>query len=139
MTVAAVIAVIMGSVLIPDRYDEDGVFSETQMRAQFATIFLSFIILGIMSIFSVLPVMLSIRDMFHRHQTAGMLGSGSLAWALGYAEKGFILVSSTIFCVIFLLISFSPTEQTIRGGVGFWVRTAMLFSITLTDMLSALP
>ena len=121
MSVAAVIAVIMGSVLIPDREDSD--LTETQMRAQFATIFLSFIILGIMSIFSVLPVMLSIRDMFHRHQTAGMLGSGSLAWALGYAEKGFIVVSSTIFCVVFLLIAFSPTNETVRGGVAFWVRT----------------
>lgn len=118
MTVAAIIAAIMGSVLIADR--SDPVLSETDLRAQFATMFLSFIIMGIMSIFSVLPVMLSIRDMFYRHRAAGMIGSGSLAWALGSAEKGFILVTSTIFCVIYLLVSFDSSERIVRGSVAFW-------------------
>lgn len=115
---AAFIAVIMGSVLIVDRPNDT--FTETQMRAQFATIFLSFIIMGIMSIFSVLPIMMSIRDMYYRHRASGMIGPVSLAWSLGYAEKGFILVSSTIFCAIFLFVSFHPSAQTVRGGLAFW-------------------
>ena len=122
MIIAAVIAIIMSSVLLADRNND--AFTETQMRAQFATMFLSFIIMGIMSIFSVLPVMMSIRDMFYRHRAAGMIGSGSLAWALGYAEKGFILVTSTIFCVLFLLIGFSPDARYIMGSLAFWVSIA---------------
>jgi hypothetical protein len=117
--VSAVIAVILSSVLVQERWNT--VFSETQMRAQFAVIFLSFIIVGIMSIFSVLPVMLSIRDMFHRHRAAGMIGSGSLCWALGVAEKGFIVASSVIFVAIFLTISFVSGSQSLRGRIEFWV------------------
>lgn len=57
ISVSVVIAVIMASILVRDRFRQ--IFSETQMRAQFAVVFLSFIIVGIMSIFSVLPVMVS--------------------------------------------------------------------------------
>jgi ABC-2 type transporter len=117
--VSGVIAVILSSVLVRDRMET--VFSETQMRAQFAVIFLSFIITGIMSILSVLPVMLSIRDMFHRHRAAGMIGSGSLGWALGVAEKWFIIASSVIFVAIFLTVSYTG-NQGIKGRIEFWVR-----------------
>ena len=122
ITVSAVIAIILGSVLVRDR--KDLVFSERQMRAQFAVIFLSFIIVGIMSIFSVLPVMLSIRDMFYRHRASGMLGSSSVGWALGYSEKGFILLSSSLFTLIFLGISYSG-EQELKGRITFWVSNQM--------------
>jgi hypothetical protein len=117
--VSAVIAVVLSSVLVTSR--RNTLFSETQMRAQFAVIFLSFIIVGIMSIFSVLPVMMTIRDMFHRHRAAGMIGSGSLGWALGVAEKWFILASSVVFVVIFLTVSFTGT-QDLKRRIEFWVR-----------------
>ena len=97
------------------------------MRAQFAVIFLSFIIIGIMSIFSVLPVMTSIRDMFYSHRAAGMIGSDSVGWALGYSEKGFILFSSTIFTLIFLGVSFGGNETTpFEELVTFWVSSISL-------------
>ena len=133
ITVSAIIAIIMASVLVRDRGNE--VFSETQMRAQFAVIFLSFIIVGIMSIFSVLPVMLGIRDMFYQHRASGMIGSASLGWALGSAEKGFILFSTTLFTLIFLGISYDGSQE-LRGRISFWVSSntatayANLFSIS---------
>jgi hypothetical protein len=114
MSVSAIIALVLGSVLIKER--DNDVFTETQMRARLAVIFLSFIIVGIMSIVSVLPVMLSIRDMFYRHRASGMVDSKSLGWALGSSEKGFILVSSTIFCIIFLGVAGAD-----RGLLEFWV------------------
>ena len=39
-----------------------------------STIFIAFIIIGVLSMTTVLPVMLSIRDMYYRHKAAGMLG-----------------------------------------------------------------
>lgn len=116
--VSAVIAIIMSSVLVKERAEEE--FTETQMRAQFAVIFLSFIIIGIMSIFTVLPVMVSIRDMFHRHRAAGMIGSRSLGWALAAAEKWFIIATSVIFVVLFLTISYDGDKE-LRGRIEFWV------------------
>ena len=67
-----------------------------------STIFMSFIIIGVLSITSVLPVMLSIRDMYYRHRAAGMLDSRSVARALATAEKRFILISCALFCAVFI-------------------------------------
>lgn len=117
ITVSIAIAFILGSVLIADR--NQSTFTETEMRAQFAVIFLSFIIVGIMSIFTVLPVMLGIRDMFYRHRASGMIGSYSVGWALGYSEKGFILFSSVLFVLIFVGISYNG-DESLRGRITFW-------------------
>lgn len=94
------IAFILGSVYLNNRYPDT--FSETQMSSIFATIFISFIITGVLAITSVLPVMLKLRDSFYRHRAAGMVGSNSMALGLGVAEKWFILVSSVLFCLIFI-------------------------------------
>jgi hypothetical protein len=67
-----------------------------------STIFISFIIIGVLSITSVLPVMLSIRDMYYRHKAGGLLGSASVARALATAEKRFILISCVLFCIVFI-------------------------------------
>jgi len=70
-----------------------------------ATIFISFIIIGVLSIVSVLPVMLNVRDMFYRHKAAGMLNYWSLGRALGTAEHRFILIASFLFCIMFIPVS----------------------------------
>ena len=80
MAISLVISFVLGSVLIPAR--GEATFSESDMRAMIAVIFLSFIIVGILAILSALPVMLSIRDMYYRHRAAGLMDSLSLAWAL---------------------------------------------------------
>ncbi len=65
-------------------------------------IFISFIIIGVMSMNSVLPIMLNLRDNFYRQRAAGMYGHTSLAVSLGMAEQIFIVVSSFLFCIIFM-------------------------------------
>lgn len=91
-----------------------------------STIFISFIIIGVMSITAVLPVMQSIRDMYYRHKAAGMLNSRSVGRALATAEKKFILVSSFLFCVVFIPssgIADSPNQslkERCLKGIVFW-------------------
>lgn len=54
------IATLLSTVFIPIRRKE--VLEEAEMVSYLSTIFISFIIIGVLSITSVLPVMLSIRD-----------------------------------------------------------------------------
>jgi hypothetical protein len=55
-----------------------------------------------MGMFAVIPVMTDIRDMYYRHKDASMYDGVAMGIALGVAEKWFILLSSTLFCLIFL-------------------------------------
>jgi ABC-type multidrug transport system ATPase subunit len=98
--ISVVIAFILGSVFLSNRFPDT--FSETEISSIFATIFISFILMGVLAINSVLPVMLKLRDSFYRHRGAGMVDSGSVTLALGYAEKWFILFTSLLFCLIFI-------------------------------------
>jgi ABC-2 type transporter len=118
VTVSLIIAGALGSVFI-FRRDLD-YFSESDIHARLSVVFTSFIITGIMAIFSVLPVMTKIRDMFYRHRDAGMYDSYSIGLALGVAEKGFIVVSSALFCLVFLAAS--GLTNDIRSAIAFWVR-----------------
>lgn len=88
------------------------------MTAVINTIFISFIIVGVMSINSVLPVMLELRDNFYRHRAAGMIDHQSLAIALGTAEKWFIVVSSALFCVVF--VALIGLFRGVRATFAFW-------------------
>jgi len=92
--ISLVMACLLGAVFITER--KRLVYSESDIRARISVIFFSNIIVGIMSIVSVLPVMTWIRDMFYRHGDAGMYDSLSLGFALGTAEQWFIAVSQDI-------------------------------------------
>eukprot|EP01082_Thalassiosira_pseudonana_P014895 g13469.t1 g13469 contig8:742113-747102(+) len=124
MILSLAIAFLLGSVFIPIR--KNLVFSETEITSMLSTIFISFIIIGVLSITSVLPVMLSIRDMYYRHKAGGLLGSASVARALATAEKRFILISCVLFCVVFIPtsgIANSPlhsTRERVGESVAFW-------------------
>ena len=83
--------------------------------------FLSFIIIGILSIISVLPVMLAIRDVFYKQLAAGMIDNESLGWALGVAEKIFIVLASFIFCLVYLATA-GTFPFTFLRTFKFWVR-----------------
>lgn len=110
-----IIALLLGSVFIPIRKNDT--LTEAEITSMLSTIFISFIIIGVLSITSVLPVMLSIRDMYYRHKAAGMLNSRSVGRALATAEKWFILLSSLLFSVIFLPCSGIFTNP---GRTLFW-------------------
>jgi hypothetical protein len=51
--------------------------------------------------------------MFYRHKAAGMLGYSSVGRALATAEKRFILIASTLFCVVFI-----PVSGIVESGSG---------------------
>jgi len=118
LLVCCVIAFILGSVFLGERHPQ--VVTEAEMRASLSVIFLSFIIIGILSITSVLPVMLSIRDVFYRHRAAGMLDNVSLGWALGTAEKWFIVIASFLFCLVYVGVSGISTGL-LKRAIRFWV------------------
>jgi hypothetical protein len=115
--VSLIIAGVLGSVFIFRRNLD--YFSEVDIHARLSVVFISFIITGIMAILSVLPVMTKIRDMFYRHRDAGMYDSYSIGLALGVAEKGFIVVSSALFCVVFL--TSSGLSHDASSAIAFWV------------------
>ena len=123
LSVSAIIAFILGLVFLFD-WDPDS-FSEIQMRARLSVIFLTFIITGIMAIISVLPVMTWIRDMYYRHDDAGMYGSFAMGAALGVAEKWFLVASSALFTAVFI-----STSHIIVGAfsAGFWVSLSLSVS-----------
>ena len=101
MVIYLAIALVLGSIFLPETWAPDS-YSETQMTSLLSTTFISFIITGVLAINSVLPVMLQIRDNFYRQRQSGMVDDASFAIALGVAEKWFIVVSSFLFCVVFL-------------------------------------
>ncbi|KAL7546777.1 hypothetical protein ACHAWF_010122 [Thalassiosira exigua] len=119
MVLAVVIAFLLGSIFIPIRSKD--VLTEAEITSMLSTIFIAFIIIGVLSITSVLPVMLSIRDMYYRHKAAGMLSSRSVARALASAEKRFILISAVLFCAVFV-----PTSGIVNSpshdfkAIAFW-------------------
>jgi len=100
LMVCGIIAFILGSVFVTERNLE--VLTENQLTAYFSITFLSFIIIGILSMMTVLPVMLAIRNVFYKQFVAGMIDTHALGWALGVAEKGFIILAAFIFCSIYL-------------------------------------
>jgi ABC-type cobalamin/Fe3+-siderophores transport system ATPase subunit len=117
IVISVCIAFILGSVFLANIHPVN--FSETQIGSIFSTIFISFIITGVLAIVSVLPVMLKLRDSFYKHRAAGMVGPNSVALALGVAEKWFIVTSSVLFCIIFLGTSGLYVAQ-FRRLVSFW-------------------
>lgn len=102
MLISIIIAFVLGSIFITNRLATSELITESEMSSVLSTIFISFIIIGVLSMNSVLPVMLELRNNFYRHRAAGMYGHSSLAVALGFAEQGFIVASSALFCVIFM-------------------------------------
>lgn len=114
------IAVILASMFFGQTGYSNSNYTEQQMNARLSVIFLSFIIIGIMAMLSVLPVMKSIRNMFYRHQDAGMYEGGALALSIGVVEQGYILLSSTLFVVVFLACT-GLGYQTYGHYISFWV------------------
>ena len=116
--VSSAIAFILGSVFLNHRNPSS--YTETQMSSLLSTIFLSFIIVGVLAITAVLPVMQKIRDSFYRHRAAGMMPSRSMALALGTAEKWFIVIQGVLFTLFFLATTGLNDFFGIRKYVGFF-------------------
>eukprot|EP00934_Nitzschia_sp_Nitz4_P008875 Nitzschia sp. Nitz4//scaffold239_size30010//18370//23136//NITZ4_008013-RA/size30010-snap-gene-0.33-mRNA-1//1//CDS//3329543571//8865//frame0 len=125
--ISLAMACLLGAVFVGGR--RNLVYTESDVRARIAVIFFSNIIVGIMSIVSVLPVMTWIRDMFYRHNDAGMYDSLSLGFALGTAEQWFIAISASLFCVVFLSAGgFTWGAIKVMAFFGFFTFNSALFS-----------
>jgi len=98
LVVSVIISFILGSSFITRR--DPSFFTETDMRSRVSIIFLSFVIIGILAMLSVLGPSQKIRDMYYRHRDAGMYSSYSIGIALGVAEKWFIVVSAFLFTTV---------------------------------------
>lgn len=123
LLVCIIIAFILGSVFVTER--QLTTLTESQVRAYFSVTFLSFIIIGILCIISVLPVMLAIRDVFYKQRAAGMVDNTALGWALGTAEKWFMVLSSSLFCLVYLATG-GTFPMIVRRAIKFWVSTHMI-------------
>lgn len=151
LTVTVAIALLLGSMFIPSCNNEvfseaevqryvsfgfgvEGYFLFHSARdswlifyfyfscSSFGAVYIGFIIIGQLSITSIIPVTISIRDMFYRHESAGMLSSRSVIAGLLVAELPFIAVMSLSFPVIFLALIGMPNDG-IKGEAlrGLWV------------------
>jgi uncharacterized membrane protein len=120
MIVAMVVGFILGIVFLTERREK--YYTQVDMRSRLSVVFLSFIIMGIIAILSVIPVMTTLRDMFTRHRKANMYGADSIGLALGAAEKYFLIASSTLFCVVFLSVTRMAPFRNLKALVGYWVR-----------------
>lgn len=118
MLISVVIAFVLGSIFVTNRLVAKDIVTEQQMTGILSLLFISFIIIGVMSINAVLPVMMGLRDSFYRQRAAGMYSHWSFGWALGTAEKYFIVISSALFCVVFLPC-IGIGLNALRG-FGFW-------------------
>lgn len=118
MIVSVLIAFVLGSIFVTNRIVTADVVLEQELTSIISLMFISFIIIGVMSINAVLPVMLGIRDNYYRQRDAGMYGFWSVGWALGSAEKWFIVISSALFCVVFLPCV--GIGLTLGRGFAFW-------------------
>jgi len=117
MIVSCGIAFILGSVFLNNRFPPS--FTETEMSSVLSTIFISFIIIGVLAITSVLPVMQKIRDSYYRHRAAGMVSSSSIALGLGTAEKWFICLQGLIFTLFFVATA-GLHFLKVGHDIGFW-------------------
>ncbi len=95
------ISFVLASVFITARYRPE--YTELEMQGRLSIIFLSFIIMGVLSMITILPTTLSIRDVYYRHHLAGMLEYTTLTLGFAVAEKPFLILVSTLFVVIFYI------------------------------------
>ena len=72
---------------------------------------------------------------YYRHKEAGMLDSRSVARALATAEMRFILISSVLFCLVFIPVSGidSSAELKRRAAQGIGV-SLVINSFTVLDI-----
>jgi len=78
--------------------------------SMFGVVYIAFIIIGQLSITSIIPVTISMRDMYYRHHTGGLLQSRSFMTGLLAAELPFISAISLSFPVIFVALFGLPHE-----------------------------
>lgn len=95
--VSAFLSLLIGSVFVSDQVPTD----ETQMRSRVTTVYLSFLIIAINGMNTVLSFFELERNMFYRHKAALMYGNIAVPVAFTLAEVPFLVGTSILYTTIF--------------------------------------
>jgi len=98
--VAVFVALLFGSVFASQRIPEN----EGDMNSRITVIYITAIGFAVNSMNTVLPLYEMERNMFYRHKASLMYGQKAISLAFTLAEAPFIMLTSTIFCVIFYFL-----------------------------------
>lgn len=94
---AAMISLLIGSVFVSQPVPTD----ETQMRSRLTTIYLSFLIIMVSSMNTVLSFFEAERNMFYRHKSVLMYDTITMSTAHTLAEVPFLIGTSLLYTTIF--------------------------------------
>lgn len=111
LMVAAVLALLIGSVYVSDRVPKN----ESDMNSRSTTIFMSYLFIAVNSLNTVLAVFEAERNMYYRHKAALMYDNTAILIAFTISEVPFIILSSFIYVTLFYFM------------IGFAVNAAKFF------------
>jgi hypothetical protein len=120
LMIALLYAFILGCVFI--RTLTPLVFDESTVNGLLGTMFLSQIVMGVVSISMSVPVMKEIRDVFYKHRASGMIGHSAVCFAVTLGEVPFMLLISIFFTVVYYAVTglfLTPVKWF--GFFGFYV------------------
>lgn len=125
--VAALLSLLIGSVFISDPVPTD----ETQMRSRLTTIYLSFLIIAINGMNTVLSFFEAERNMYYRHKSALMYGTSAVSTAYTLAEIPFLLGTSLLYTTIFyFMLGFAVDAEKFGFYYLFMLLCMSLFTYT---------
>eukprot|EP00536_Pseudo-nitzschia_multiseries_P009814 jgi/Psemu1/242415/estExt_Genewise1.C_2850020 len=123
--VAALLSLLIGSVFINDPVPKD----ETQMRSRMTTVYLSFLIVAINGMNTVLPFFEAERNMFYRHKSALMYNTFSISIAFTLAEIPFLIGTSLLYTTIFyFMVGFAADAEKFGFYYLFMLLCSSLFT-----------
>lgn len=106
--VAALLSLLIGSVFVGNPAPSD----ETEMRSRLTTVYLSFLIIAINGMNTVLSFFEAERNMFYRHKSAMMYDTPAISTAFTLAEIPFLLGTSLLYTTIFyFMIGFAADAE----------------------------
>lgn len=125
--VAVLLSVLIGSVFVGDSVPTD----ETQMRSRMTTVYLSFLIIAINGMNTVLSFFELERNMFYRHKSALMYDTPAISTAFTLAEIPFLLGTSILYTSIFyFMLGFAADASKFFFYYLFMLLCMALFTYT---------
>jgi len=125
--VAAFLSILIGSVFVGNSVPTD----ETQMRSRMTTVYLSFLIIAINGMNTVLSFFEAERNMFYRHKSALMYDTPAVSSAYTLAEIPFLLGTSFLYTIIFyFMIGFAADATKFFFYYLFMLLCMSLFTYT---------
>ena len=125
--VAVILSLLIGSVFISDPVPTD----ETQMRSRLTTVYLSFLIIAINGMNTVLSFFEAERNMFYRHKSALMYDTPAVSTAFTLAEIPFLIGTSLLYTTIFyFMLGFAVDAEKFFFYYLFMLLCMTLFTYT---------